>query len=86
MTKKIFKYEMDFQCAHQMPCDAEFLDVGLQGDTPCAWFMVCDVLKTEERKFKIFGTGHEIPMSARYLGSFQQPPFVWHLHEVNHEP
>lgn len=31
---------------------------------------------------QVFGTGHDIPSGSLYLGTWQEPPFVWHLYEV----
>lgn len=28
---------------------------------------------------RVFGTGHEIPLGAEPLGSYVDPPFVWHV-------
>ena len=35
-----------------------------------------------KRAFQIFGTGHFIPDSAKYIGSCLDGPFVWHCYEV----
>lgn len=34
------------------------------------------------RLFQVFGTGHQIPDSAVYIGTSIQGEFVWHLYEV----
>ena len=66
----------------EMPKTAEFLCVQLQGESACAWFLVdFNDNFTVVRKFKIYGTGHTIPMAEKYLGTYQSPPFVWHLFE-----
>ncbi len=72
---------MGFATTHEMPKGAEFLFVEQQGSNACAWFMVIADEPLEPRKFYIHGTGHEIPLGQRYLGTFQQSPFVWHLFE-----
>ncbi len=82
MTKQIWKYPMGMSTTHEMPVSAEFLCVQVQGDAAVAWFLVLpDDKKTEPRKFQIYGTGHDIPLREKYLGTFQSPPFVWHLFE-----
>jgi hypothetical protein len=85
MSKVIYKYAIDgvgFTTQHEMPKGAEFLYVDLQNDTPQAWFLIDpSVDRTTFRLFKVYGTGHKIPMRERYLGTYQQPPYVWHLFE-----
>ncbi len=81
MTKQIWKYPMGICSTHEMPHGAEFLSVETQGDTAVAWFLVIPTEDKEPRKFKIYGTGHDIPLREKYLGTFQSPPFVWHLFE-----
>jgi len=91
MKKVIWKYPMGMVSTHEMPEGAEFLSVQIQGneqglEVAMAWFLVWNSeTNMVPRKFRIFGTGHEIPMDYKYLGTFQSPPFVWHLfEEINH--
>jgi hypothetical protein len=34
------------------------------------------------RHFTVVGTGHEVPRGATHVASWQEPPFVWHLFEL----
>lgn len=77
----IWKYVIGIATTLELPIGATFLDAQLQGADLCAWFLVDQSAKTEPRKFKIFGTGHEIPDGLKYLATFQQPRYVWHLFE-----
>ena len=36
-----------------------------------------------DRFFEIHGTGHAIPAGRVYVGSWQVPPYVWHLFEID---
>ena len=81
MTKTIWKFPMGIATTHEMPDGAEFLFVDEQNGDAFAWFLVVPSRPKVPRKFHIFGTGREIPMSEKYLGSFQSGPFVWHLFE-----
>lgn len=81
MIKMIWKYPMGIATTHEMPEGAEFLAIQEQGDAACAWFLVLPDNPKVPRKFYVHGTGHEIPMDRKYLGTFQRPPFVWHLFE-----
>ncbi len=81
MKKVIWKYPMGIVTTYEMPDGAEFLDVQIQDGVACAWFLVDPSRCQAPRKFKIYGTGHPIPMRETYLGTYQSPPFVWHLFE-----
>jgi len=39
--------------------------------------------KMHTRTFVLHGTGHTIPVDNHYVGSALDPPFVWHLYEVD---
>lgn len=81
MKKAIWKFPMGMATTHEMPEGAEFLHLAKQGEEVCAWFLLVPENKKEVRKFRLYGTGHEIPMSERYLGTVHSPLFVWHLFE-----
>lgn len=46
----------------------------------CVWAIVDseNVSKNEDQIF-IIGTGSEIPERSRYIGTFAEGPFVWHV-------
>lgn len=85
--KTIFKYEFpiasDFSL--EMPEGANVVSVQMQGETPCMWATVDNQAKPVRRAFSILGTGQSLPglweQGMRFIGTFQQPPFVWHLFE-----
>lgn len=68
-----------------MPKGAEILTVQTQGDIPCLWAMVDPDAEQERRYVEILGTGQPIfkadGCERRYIGTFQQRPFVWHVFE-----
>lgn len=82
MKKQIWKFPMGMATTHEMPELSEFLCVQLQGETAMAWFLVVPDGSKRVCKFKTYGTGQDIPMGERYLGTYQSPPFVWHLFEA----
>ncbi len=84
---KIFKYSVEKGSFwHSMPKNAKFLTVEIQNGMPYMWFMIDEKLPDEDRYFEIVGTGQLLPSDIdTYLGSFQKPPFVWHLLEVRNE-
>lgn len=63
--KKIFKYTVPVgnTVIVEMPEDAEILSVGNQREEIQAWAMVNDSpnVDMKSRKFRVFGTGHELP-------------------------
>ncbi len=72
----------------RMPVGAEILTVQVRGDRPYLWAIIKPVPsspKTEYRHFEVFGTGQDIHedmgIDRRYIGTFQQPPYVWHVFE-----
>ena len=60
-----------------------FLHVDMQGDAPVLWVEVDpDSEKAWDITLTWFGTGHEIPGNALYVGTVQDGAFVFHLYEV----
>ena len=78
--REIWKYSFNVVDAFylSLPIDAEVLTVGMQGNQPCIWVKVIPNNALESRRFFVVGTGHLLP-EAGYVGTFQVPPFVWHL-------
>ncbi len=68
----------------KMPKGATFLYVQEQDGQPLMWWMLNPSKEKEMRSFRIVGTGHPTIRAERdtHLGTFQQPPFAWHLFEV----
>jgi len=85
MSATIWKYQLlqtDYQVVF-MPDGAAPLHVGLQDDHWMVWAMVDPNAHPEPRYIAVVGTGHPIPDgTGSYLGTIQQPPFVWHLFEM----
>ena len=57
---------------------------GVQDGQLCLWVrqMTDPALTCSQRTFLIVGTGEFFPQRYLYIGTCQQPPFVWHLVEV----
>lgn len=49
------------------------------------WAEASDAFPAIKRAFQVFGTGHNLPDDAIWVGTSQRTPggFVWHLYEVN---
>jgi hypothetical protein len=70
-----------------MPEGAEVLHVEYQHGRPCLWALVDTERILVTHHFRIFGTGEEVPVSARdHVATFQEGLFVWHLFWDGEEP
>lgn len=77
----IWKYKIDGSI--QMPKDAKILTVQNQDGEEHLWALVNPINELEVRKFIIIGSGQSFDdTDANYIGTYQQPPFVWHLFEL----
>jgi len=69
----------------EMPKNAQILTVQRQDELACIWALVNPNAETEARYFEIHGTGNpmheDMGVERKYIGTFQQPPFVWHVFE-----
>ena len=69
-----------------MPTEAKILTLQVQlGAGPCLWVAVDTDKPPTKRTFALVGTGHELPEGTTYIGTWQEPPFVWHLFEASSE-
>ena len=65
-----------------MPHGAEVIHLDLQDGHPTLWAQVVDTQTKRPRRFRIVGTGEEIPHTCgRHVGSWQSGYFVFHLFE-----
>ncbi len=65
----------------QMPHGGEMVHVGLDPNgIPCVWARVNALHSLVERSLYVIGTGEEEPDGDnRYIGSFVQESYVWHV-------
>ena len=78
--KTIYKYELT-TTEIVMPKNSQFLCVQLQRDIPCLWAVVdTDVEEKETVKIRIVPTGHTVPNSCVYIGTYQ----IVHMNLVFH--
>ena len=86
MIKRIWKYMLhiaDHQTVN-MPEGGKIIHFALQDDIPTIWVEVDPEAERVERKFRLFGTGHEFNDTGLiYIGSVtgHLGKFVWHLYE-----
>ena len=89
--KAIYKYQIlpEGRFNLYLPKEAIILSFQYQNAVAVIWVMVNNAYNTEERHFRLYGTGQpieNIPRDAglHYIGTAQQsqnPPLVWHLFE-----
>lgn len=80
----VYKYPfyIEDEIVLEMPAGAKVIHVDTQDGQPCMWARVDTKSPLETRKFLLVGTGHPIEGNPwRHVGTFQMPPFVWHLFE-----
>ena len=81
MMKQIWKYTVDNII--EIPKGAEVLTVQIQNAfNPCIWVKVNPENELEKRQFAVIGTGQSFDdTNYKYIGTYQDAPFVWHLFE-----
>ena len=82
-TRVIWKFPLalaERQCI-KLPRGAELLDVQVQDGVACLWAIVFPENDPVPVNLRIIGTGNPFELSKHslYVGTFQTPPFVWHL-------
>lgn len=84
--KTIWKYELRPDGATVgVPEGAKILTVQAQKELPCIWCLVDTDARQENRTFRVYGTGHPMPVCpGDYCGTFQLMggSLVFHVFEV----
>lgn len=67
----------------ELPAGAKVLNVAEQKGVPHMWVLLDNNPEApkEPRHFVVRGTGHNVEEDLVYVGTWQSPPFVWHLFE-----
>lgn len=81
--RKVWKFELNIgPTTLEMPIEAEVVYVDIQAGVPTLWALVDPELPTGIRRFCVRGTGHPILEGEVYVGTWQSPPYMWHLFEA----
>jgi hypothetical protein len=82
-VRKIFKYVIKIGNVNKvvMPSRAKILSVQMQGNELCIWAMVWDDNPDVVRTFVVRSTGEPLRDVEAYVGTVQNPPYVWHVFE-----
>lgn len=80
---------------YTVPIDGQAHNVGMSGEPVAVavapdgthvefWAESNDLIPVRTRVFRAFGTGRELPFTARHVGTCPRTPdgYVWHLYEV----
>ena len=83
--RTIWKFPVPFLSGDiVMPKGAKVLGLQLQQDVPTLWAAVDPGNPNEIHHLVTYGTGDPIdPKAGSYIGTFQIPPFVWHVYDVS---
>lgn len=65
----------------EMPAGARIILVDRQHGVPTLWVEVGLADDMERRLFVLYGTGQRIDDNHEWVGSYQDPPYVWHVYE-----
>lgn len=82
--KVIYKYKLESGpiCLTK---GAEILTIQLQNGYPYIWTLIDNKAEKDYKVLVILGTGQEMPenFDYKYIATFQQNTFVWHVFELN---
>ena len=83
--RTIWKFPVPFPGGDiAMPKGAKILTLQMQQGVPTLWAEVVPDGLNEIHHLVIYGTGHPIHSgSGSYIGTFQDPPFVWHVYDAS---
>ena len=81
--KTIYKYELRNQDASmKLPKGAEILSVAIQDGRPMMWALVDPDNVLEDRFISTVGTGWQVEDSMKYICTYMEGYFVWHVFEM----
>lgn len=63
----------------RMPVNSQPLCIQVQEGKPCLWVLAYPNNPQMDYHFYIVGTGQPVESDWQYVGTWQEPPYVWHL-------
>jgi len=81
LKKVIWKFRLNLMEEQilLLPFGAEVLTVQMQGGVIVLWAVVSPAAAKVQWRFFIIGTGNDFIRLGTYIGTVQQPPYVWHV-------
>jgi hypothetical protein len=85
--RTIYKYPFKISSRFTLglPYGSNIISAGIQGSLPVLWAEVDPEQREITRHLAVIGTGHQLPENATFIATFQDPPFVWHLYELDQQ-
>lgn len=88
-SRAVWKYPIPLQGAVTLdvPKGGTFRTIQMQRE-PCVWVEVDPNAPTESRRLYVIGTGQPFDTNdvTKYIGTWQNGGFVWHLYEAHPAP
>lgn len=87
-VKEVWKYEIPVEDVFEiwMPSGARVLSVAMQGANPFMWAETSPKARREKRRFRVCGTGHQMPDDGprEFIGTIlmQNDTLVFHVFEI----
>jgi hypothetical protein len=82
--KTVYKYQLRgrYTTGLELPPQAQILSVQSQEGIPTLWALVDPQEETQQRYFRVVGTGWEIEEEVNHIGTYMEGAFVWHVFEI----
>ena len=83
--KAVWKYELavnDYPQCVEIPAFGKIVECEIQGDMIAMWAVVDTEGTLFRRMFCVHGSGHEVKIEEKYIGTVHAPTFVWHVFEL----
>lgn len=80
--RRVLKYPLGHSTQLSLPDGWWVVRVALQNGLPFVWIEREREGEEHPVSLEVFATGQDIPECARWLGTWEDGPFIWHLYEV----
>ena len=83
--KIVYKYPLEHLITNiQLAKDAKIIKANYQNGIVHLWAETQTIIEeTIPRRFRLFGTGEDIPENSIYIDTVFDGGFVWHIYELN---
>lgn len=81
--RRVYKYPVPRRSAKfpvLLPANFRFLRIGFQAEELFMWAEVLPDTVQVVHNFIVVGTGHDIPIGAKYVTTYDDGPFVFHVY------
>lgn len=84
MSKTVFKYPLSMDMSHRIELSGPVVHAAMSSHglpLVCLW-AESGVQAPKARTFEVFGTGHDVPGTAKHIATVHDGIFVWHVYEL----